>query len=277
MTWRWKIRKTMSEGRSVVVTGAAGGIGRATCERLAKDGFTVVAGCGPNSPRKDKWLAEQKALGYTFHASVGNVADWDSTVAAFAKAIADDLNAKGGLLGRPVKLVYYDDQTNPATVPGLYTKLLDVDKVDLLIAPYGTVPTGGYTLVNHVDPDGLLEYSVVYTDRALNHMSRKFQGVMRDISSVLTSAEMKLLPHQGTQLERAAMAFHAKPEGHSTVKPDGSAAVFKVNGKPAAPGAPFADPCPTTAPELLPVQPPRPCFVHWPAAPAPPPPSSRPE
>ena len=69
-----------------------------------------------------------------------------------------------------------------------------------------------------------------------------------DISSVLTSAEMKLLPHQGTQLERAAMAFHAKPEGHSTVKPDGSAAVFKVNGKPAAPGAPFADPCPTTAP-----------------------------
>ena len=38
----------------------------------------------------------------------------------------DDVNAKGGLLGRPVKLVYYDDQSNPATVPGIYTKLLDV-------------------------------------------------------------------------------------------------------------------------------------------------------
>ena len=40
-------------------------------------------------------------------------------------------------------------------------------------------------LLPNVDPDGLLEYSVVYTDRALNHMSQKFQGVMRDISSVL--------------------------------------------------------------------------------------------
>jgi branched-chain amino acid transport system substrate-binding protein len=50
----------------------------------------------------------------------------------------EDVNAEGGLLGRPVKLVYYDDQTNPATVPGIYTKLLDVDKVDLIIGGYGT-------------------------------------------------------------------------------------------------------------------------------------------
>jgi branched-chain amino acid transport system substrate-binding protein len=50
----------------------------------------------------------------------------------------EEINAKGGLLGRPVKLVYYDDQTNPATVPGIYAKLLDVDKVDLVIGPYGT-------------------------------------------------------------------------------------------------------------------------------------------
>ena len=50
----------------------------------------------------------------------------------------DDVNKKGGLLGRPVELVYYDDQTNPATVPGIYTKLLDVDKVDLVISGYGT-------------------------------------------------------------------------------------------------------------------------------------------
>src|SRR5215203_5991028 len=42
----------------------------------------------------------------------------------------EEINAKGGLLGRPVKLIYYDDQSNPATVPGIYTKLLDVDKVD---------------------------------------------------------------------------------------------------------------------------------------------------
>ena len=53
----------------------------------------------------------------------------------------EDINAKGGLLGRKVELVVYDDQTNPANTPGIYTKLLDVDKVDLLFAPYGTVPT----------------------------------------------------------------------------------------------------------------------------------------
>ena len=53
----------------------------------------------------------------------------------------EDVNAKGGLLGRKVELIVYDDQTNPALTPAIYTKLLDVDKVDLLIAPYGTVPT----------------------------------------------------------------------------------------------------------------------------------------
>jgi branched-chain amino acid transport system substrate-binding protein len=51
---------------------------------------------------------------------------------------AEDVNAKGGMLGRPVKLVFYDDQTNPSLVPGLYTKLIDVDKVDLVVAGYGT-------------------------------------------------------------------------------------------------------------------------------------------
>ena len=71
--------------RIAYVTGGMGGIGTAICQRLAKDGYTVVAGCGPNSPRKDKWLADQKAQGYDFIASEGNVADWDGTVAAFEK------------------------------------------------------------------------------------------------------------------------------------------------------------------------------------------------
>ena len=51
---------------------------------------------------------------------------------------AEDVNAKGGLLGRPVKLIFYDDQTNSSLVPGIYTKLLDVDKVDLVVSGYGT-------------------------------------------------------------------------------------------------------------------------------------------
>ena len=50
----------------------------------------------------------------------------------------DDVNKKGGLLGRPVEVIAYDDQTNAATVPGIYTKLLEVDKVDFVVSGYGT-------------------------------------------------------------------------------------------------------------------------------------------
>ncbi len=70
------------------VTGGMGGIGTVICQRLAKDGFTVIAGCGPNRDFQ-KWLGEQADLGYTFHASVGNVADWDSTVETFKKVFGD--------------------------------------------------------------------------------------------------------------------------------------------------------------------------------------------
>ncbi|OOG52000.1 acetoacetyl-CoA reductase [Polaromonas sp. C04] len=70
------------------VTGGMGGIGTAICQRLHKEGFTVIAGCGPTRDHA-KWLGEQKALGFTFHASVGNVGDWDSTVAAFEKVKAE--------------------------------------------------------------------------------------------------------------------------------------------------------------------------------------------
>ncbi|PBJ22824.1 Acetoacetyl-CoA reductase [Pseudomonas ogarae] len=65
------------------VTAGMGTLGTAVCQRLAKDGFTVVAGCGPNSPVKNAWLAQQKELGFTFIASEGNVADWDSCCQAF--------------------------------------------------------------------------------------------------------------------------------------------------------------------------------------------------
>lgn len=71
------------------VTGGMGGIGTSICQRLARDGFRVIAGCGPNSPRKAQWLADQKELGFDFIASEGNVSDWDSTVAAFAKVHAE--------------------------------------------------------------------------------------------------------------------------------------------------------------------------------------------
>jgi acetoacetyl-CoA reductase len=71
--------------RIAYVTGGMGGIGTAICQRLHADGLTVVAGCGPNSPRRERWLAEQAALGFSFVASEGNVGDWESTKTAFAK------------------------------------------------------------------------------------------------------------------------------------------------------------------------------------------------
>lgn len=67
------------------VTGGMGGIGTAICQRLAKDGFIVVAGCGPDSPIRAEWLQKQKSAGFDFIACEGNVADWDSTVQAFDK------------------------------------------------------------------------------------------------------------------------------------------------------------------------------------------------
>lgn len=70
------------------VTGGMGGIGTAICQRLVKDGHKVVAGCGP-SRDYEKWLAEQKNLGFDFYASVGNVGDWNSTVQAFTKVKAE--------------------------------------------------------------------------------------------------------------------------------------------------------------------------------------------
>jgi len=70
------------------VTGGMGGIGTSICQRLHKEGFTVIAGCGPTRDY-NKWLAEQKALGYTFYASAGNVGSWDSTVEAFTKTKAE--------------------------------------------------------------------------------------------------------------------------------------------------------------------------------------------
>src|SRR6266446_6634281 len=59
-------------------------------------------------------------------ALTGGLAPKGKSALLAQKIWEEDINAKGGLLGRPVKLIYYDDQTNPATVPGIYTKLLDV-------------------------------------------------------------------------------------------------------------------------------------------------------
>lgn len=72
----------------VFVTGGMGGIGTAICQRMHKDGYKVIAGCGPTRDHQ-KWIDEQAAEGYTFYSAVGDVSEWDSTVSAFEKAKAE--------------------------------------------------------------------------------------------------------------------------------------------------------------------------------------------
>ena len=81
--------------------------------------------------------AQEIKIGYSMAMTGGLGPNGQSALLA-QKIWEEDVNKKGGLLGRPVKLIYYDDQTNPSTVPGIYAKLLDIDKVDLIIGGYGT-------------------------------------------------------------------------------------------------------------------------------------------
>jgi branched-chain amino acid transport system substrate-binding protein len=81
--------------------------------------------------------AEPIRIGFGMALTGGLAANGKSALVAM-QIWRDDVNAKGGLLGRKVELVYYDDQSNPSTVPGIYTKLLDVDKVDLVVGGYAT-------------------------------------------------------------------------------------------------------------------------------------------
>jgi branched-chain amino acid transport system substrate-binding protein len=95
---------------------------------------TAAAGLAGNAAAQS---GEPIKIGFSM-AMTGGLAPNGKSALLAHKIWEEDVNAKGGLLGRPVKLVYYDDQSNPSTVPGIYTKLLDVDKVNLVIGAYAT-------------------------------------------------------------------------------------------------------------------------------------------
>src|ERR1700688_2395006 len=76
-------------------------------------------------------------IGYSM-ALTGGLAPNGKSALLAQKIWEEDVNRNGGLLGRPVKLVYYDDKSSPAEVPTIYTKLIDIDKVDLLMGAYAT-------------------------------------------------------------------------------------------------------------------------------------------
>ena len=105
-----------------------------TCLASAVAGLTA---CALSAGAAWAQAGQPIKIGYGISQTGGLAPNGKSALLA-QKIWEEDVNAKGGLLGRPVKLVYYDDQTNPATVPGIYAKLLDVDKVDLIIGGYGT-------------------------------------------------------------------------------------------------------------------------------------------
>src|SRR6266508_2052567 len=98
--------------------------------------WALLAGAFVPAPAAAQ-TGEPIKIGYSM-ALTGGLAPNGKSALLAQKIWEEDVNAKGGLLGRPVKLLYYDDQTNPATVPGIYTKLIDVDKVELIIGGYGT-------------------------------------------------------------------------------------------------------------------------------------------
>jgi branched-chain amino acid transport system substrate-binding protein len=81
--------------------------------------------------------ADPLRIGFSISAT-GPTSPAGKQVLAGLEIWRSDVNAKGGLLGRPVEFVYYDDQGSPANAPGIYAKLMSVDKVDLLIGPYST-------------------------------------------------------------------------------------------------------------------------------------------
>jgi len=103
------------------------------CARFIGTAGALAAALGISEAR----AADPIKIGFGMALTGGLAANGKSALVAM-KIWESDVNAAGGLLGRPVQLVYYDDQSNPATVPGLYAKLLDVDKVDLVVGGYAT-------------------------------------------------------------------------------------------------------------------------------------------
>src|ERR1700677_513310 len=119
-----------------MTAGSTGGVGEASMRgavlvRVIAGVFALVLGWARAG------AAEPITIGFGMALTGGIAANGRAALIAM-KLWEEDINKAGGLLGRPVKLVYYDDQSTPPNVPGLYTKLLDVDHVDIVVSGYGT-------------------------------------------------------------------------------------------------------------------------------------------
>jgi branched-chain amino acid transport system substrate-binding protein len=106
------------------------GLGRAAL-RLAPLALAAVLAPGAAN------AADPIKIGFSMSVTGGLAGGGKSALLAY-EIWRDEINAKGGLLGRTIQLITYDDQSNPAQVPAIYSKLLDIDKVDLVISGYAT-------------------------------------------------------------------------------------------------------------------------------------------
>jgi branched-chain amino acid transport system substrate-binding protein len=163
--------------------------------------------------------AEPIKLGFSMALTGGNASIGKQILAA-VQIWRDDVNAKGGLLGRPVELVYYDDQTNAATVPGIYAKLLDVDKVDLLVGPYAT---------NMVTPaiPVIMQHGMVTLGIAANAANSRFH-YPKYFSMIPSGPEPKLSFSKG--FLALAAAQNPRPKTLAIVGADSEYALNAIDG-----------------------------------------------
>jgi branched-chain amino acid transport system substrate-binding protein len=145
-TGQWSTSVTRREGHALVLAWqidkarrrrylSRSRSGRGRMKNLARS--VLLAALFAIAAVGESYAAEPIKIGFSMELT-GPFAVVGKTGLLAFKIWEDEVNAEGGLLGRPVKLVYYDDQSNPALVPAIYTKLIDIDKVDLLISSYGT-------------------------------------------------------------------------------------------------------------------------------------------
>jgi branched-chain amino acid transport system substrate-binding protein len=153
----------------------------------------------------------------------------------------DDVNAAGGLLGRPVKLVYYDDRSDPAQVPGIYSKLLDVDKVDLVVSGYASTQVAAAMPI-------VMEKKKVFMGLAATAINDEFHYPMYfamvpngpSPKQAFTRGFFKVAAAQTPKPQTIALAYADAEFGHNTcdgarenAKEEGFKIVYDKNYPPA--------------------------------------------
>ena len=175
--------------------------------------ITAILACSPASAQSPIKIGFSMAL-------TGGLSPNGRSALIAMKIWETDVNARGGLLGRPVQLVYYDDQSNPSNVPGIYSKLLDVDKVDLVVGPYAT------NLVASAMPT-IISRNMVFTGLYGFDVNNEFR-YRRYFSFMPTGSDSRKALSQG--FFEVAKSINPKPETVAIVAADAEFARNAADG-----------------------------------------------